>query len=936
MLKIKHRNGHFVYICLMRKCLILLLALLGFSAFATHNRSGYISYCYNPSTGKYTFRIFTYTNLSSTPADRCEQTLFIDNQDSIICPRVNGTGPGPNNCPVDGVEIVPASGSYGGVKENIYEGSLHLNPGMHVLTMIDPNRDAGIINLGGSGSQNITFALVDTIYIWNMVGLRSNCTPTVSNPPIQNACADQNWCYNPGMVDPENDSLVYSLSKSYEDDPNNPPGGVQPIFGETFPSVITVDPLTGDLCWKPVPHQQGEYNLALLIKEYRKNPIDGKRYPIGTMIFDIQVLVVECTTSNQITFMQAPANTCIVADGVNSYSAAASASGTGITPPLNLSASGLPFNASVVGTPSHFSASSSGNSASGTFSWTPTCKAVHSNPYYVTIEAKDSNTPLANANFSTFNILVISPPPSNVVATPQGSNIHLSWSAPPGCGQTTGNVIQKYLIYRNDSCNPFVPAPCQTGVPASSGYALVGTTTASTFTFTDSNFGLGLAPGNSYSYIIVAQFADGSLSIASSSTANTCVTLKLDVPLMMKVSVDTTDASAGKMIVWWKNPFIDPATGLDTTSNPGPYKYVLQRKTPTGTYAPVYTVTETYFHWLKQVQDTTYTDVNFDTQSSQYVYKVDFYSNSNFIGSASSASSVFLSAAPHDKRVVLSWNVQVPWVNILYYVLRQRNGGLTDGYDTVGTTTNTTFTDSGLTNKHTYCYKILAKGLYPDNRVNPQPPLSKYTMNFSQKLCVAPFDDSAPCQPALSIWGDGTCSSNTLAWTNPNHSCGIDDVVKYYIYFSDFKDSALVKIDSILNPNDTSYYAGPSTSIAGCYVIVAVDSVGNQSPVANEVCTDNCPVYELPNIFTPNNDNVNDQYVPVKNRYIKSVEFTMYNRWGEIVFETTDPALKWDGKSKQMKVPVSDGTYYYICKVNEIHYYGIRSHTLKGFVQILH
>lgn len=934
MLKIRLPEGHFIYICLMRSGLIFLMALLGFSAFATHNRSGYISYCWMYGN-TYHFKIYTYTNLSSVPADRCEQTLYIDNQDSIVCPRTNGSNPCPNGGNgVDGVAIVPASGSYGGVKENIYEGTTVLNPGMHIVSMIDPNRDAGIINLGGTGSQNIPFALVDTVYIYNIVGVHTNCTPTVTNPPIQNACAGQPWCYNPGMVDPENDSLSFSITKSFEDDPNNPPGGVQPIFSETFPSGISVDQNTGTLCWTPVSTVQGEYNIALLIKEYRKNPIDQKRYLVGETVFDIQILVVPCAANN-ITFTQAPQNTCIIADST-AYSATVSASGSGITPPMHLSATGLPISGTNIGQVATFTSTSSGSNATGTFHWVPDCKAVHSNPYYVTFEASDSNTPLANANFSTFNILVISRAPANVHATPQGSYIKLTWAMPTGCGQTTGNTISKYFIYRNDSCNVFVPGPCQTGVPPNSGFALVGTTSATTYSFTDTNFGQGLAPGNSYSYLVVAQFADGSLSQASSSTANTCVTLKLDVPLMMKVSVDTTDASVGRMIVWWKNPFANSTTGLDTTTNAGPYQYILQRKTTaTGTYAPVYTVTETYFNQLKKLSDTTFTDVNFDTQSSQYYYKVDFYANSAFIGSASAASSVFLTATPHDKRVNLSWNVQVPWTNIKYYVLRQRNGGLTDGYDTVGTTVNTFFTDSGLTNKHQYCYKILSQGLFQDNRVNPMPPLSKYTMNFSEKVCSTPIDDSPPCQPALSIYGDGTCSYNTLAWTNPNHACHIDDVVKYYIYFSSFQDSALVKIDSILNPNDTSYSASPGNSIAGCYVIVAVDSVGNQSQLINEVCTDNCPEYELPNIFTPNSDNTNDQYIPVKNRYIKSVEFTMYNRWGEIVFETTDPALKWDGKSKQMKVPVSDGTYYYICKVNELHYYGIKSRTLKGFVQII-
>jgi len=922
---------HFNYICVMRSGLFLILALLGFSAYATHNRSGYISYCWLYGN-TYHFKIYTYTNFNSTPADRCEQTLYIDNQDSVLCCRTNGSGACPNGgCGVDGVQIVPPNGSYGGVKENIYEGSATLNPGMHVLTMIDPNRDGGIINLGPN-SQNLTFAIVDTLYIYNIIGVRTNCTPTFANPPIQNACALQPWYYNPGAVDPENDSLVYSMVKPFEDDPQNTPGGVQPIGGAYFPANMSVNSITGTLSWLNVPGVQGEYNVALLIKEYRKNPIDGKRYLVGETVFDIQILVIACADPD--IDVTAVPNACIEAGQTYSVSVTATTGGAAITP-LHLSATGLPLTTGVVN-PASFS-STSGTTATGTFSWTPACGDVHSNPYYVTLQGYDSKSP-PNASFTTFNILVVSPPPANVMATALGSYVSLSWSAPPGCGQTSGNILQKYLIYRNDSCNNFVPSPCQTGVPGNSGYALVGTTSATTFTFTDTNFGQGLASGNSYSYIVVAQYADGSLSLASSSTANTCVTLKLDVPLMMKVSVDTTDLNVGRMLVWWKNPFTD-ATGLDTTvaGNGGPYKYILQSKTTSGSFAPVYTVTETYFNHLKQLPDTTFTHVNLNTQAEQYYYKVDFYAagGNSFMGSATSASSVFLKATPHDKRVDLSWSMNVPWTNIQYYILKQRYGGPSDAYDIIDSTTATTYTVDSLVNGYNYCFKVLSKGLYAISKVNPAPPLSKYTMNYSEKVCATPVDDAAPCQPALVIAGDGTCSDNTLIWTNPNHTCGVNDVVKYYIYFSAFQDSAMVKIDSILNPNDTTYIGAPG-SIAGCYVIVAVDSVGNESPLANEVCVDYCPEYELPNIFTPNSDNINDQYIPIKNRYIKDVEFIMYNRWGNIVFETSEPALKWDGKSKQLKQPVTDGTYYYICVVNELHYYGIKTRKLKGFVQVLH
>lgn len=59
----------------------------------------------------------------------------------------------------------------------------------------------------------------------------------------------------------------------------------------------------------------------------------------------------------------------------------------------------------------------------------------------------------------------------------------------------------------------------------------------------------------------------------------------------------------------------------------------------------------------------------------------------------------------------------------------------------------------------------------------------------------------------------------------------------------------------------------------------------------------NCgePDIFIPNAFSPNLDGENDQYL-ISGKVIETIELKIYNRWGEMVFETTDPTQAWDGK----------------------------------------
>jgi gliding motility-associated-like protein len=94
------------------------------------------------------------------------------------------------------------------------------------------------------------------------------------------------------------------------------------------------------------------------------------------------------------------------------------------------------------------------------------------------------------------------------------------------------------------------------------------------------------------------------------------------------------------------------------------------------------------------------------------------------------------------------------------------------------------------------------------------------------------------------------------------------------------------------------------------------------------------PIVYIPNTFSPNGDGINDLFkISTSDSELDDYLFSVYNRWGELMFETTDPTQGWNGAANGSDYFVPPGVYPYYVKYSGI----CQSETLeeKGFVTLI-
>lgn len=855
-----------------KKLFLLVLVSFCFARLnATHNRAGEITYVQlSDLTYEITITTFTYT-LSF--ADR--PTLDVEWGDNSIstAPRIS---------------ILTLPNFY---RRNVYViDHTYPGPGIYKIVVQDPNRNAGVKNI--PNSVNVVFS-ISTILTVNPAMGRDN-TPVLLNPPYDKAAYHYLFIHNPSAYDPDGDSLSYNLTVCTREDG-------KPVVGYTLPPAtrsIRVDSISGDLIWD-TPADTGKFNVAMDINEWR----NGKK--IGVVERDMQIEVYN--TTNKPPVNGPLKDYCVEAGEPIDFLFTATDPDNDF---LTLNSSSGVFG--LDSCKAHFTkVDSVAGFASSRFRWIPCHEAVRKQPYNVIFKSDDSNADVRLSDISNINIRVLGPAPHLINAVPEGKSIRLTWS-----GYVT-NVISGFSIYRREGASTFKPDSCTAGIPSSTGFIKVGYIGGSTTTsFVDNDNGQGLQFGKEFTYRIVAVYPNGTESKASNEITSTLVS---GIPIIKNVSVRNTDAVNGSIYLSWKKP-----QRLDTIPAIGPYEYLISRATGVG---------GTDFQQIASVKtadlnDTVYIDTLLNTLTTGYIYRIDLYNNAPgnrfLIGDPGYASSVFLAIAPGDKKARFTLTRNVPWINSRYDFFRLNDA--TNVYDSIGTTNQLTYIDYGLVNGKQYCYSVKSAGDYmADN-------MPKNLINFSEITCTTPVDNEPPCPPVLSVISKCDSLYNTLSWALTDTAC-FGDVAGYKIYAKTNTEENLTLLLTISNKNIFSYKHFPGGTVSGCYSVSAFDAMGNESNKSVMICVDSCNFFEIPNVFTPNGDNINDKLLAKTSGLVEKIDFKLFNRDGLLLFRTADPRINWDGTYKG-KI-VSPGVYFYQCDVYENRISGLELFHLTGFVHVI-
>jgi len=777
--------------------------------------------------------------------------------------------------------VLPITFLGDGTSKNYYIAT-HTFPGdgTYVISMEDPTRNGGVINVPNSDAVSM---YIETVLVIGPRVNPGNSSPILLNSPIDRGCLGIPFVHNPGAFDPDGDSLSYRLINSRGENGFDIPGFTMPTASKS----ISINPVTGDLIWDS-PEYVGEYNLAILIQEHRGGRV------IGSVTRDMQIAIEVC--NNRPPELHVPEKVCVFAGDTLRVPIMATDPDTADI--LTLSATGgifimNPYRAK-------FDTTVGKQPVFDTLIWTPQHIHVRNNPYQVYFRARDNGKPNLN-DLKTMFIQVIGRAPQWDSIVPTYQSISLHWTP------ILDTNIARYRIYRALARSEMVIDSCDFGFNDDAYKLLVELTDRTISSFLDTT----VDQNRLYCYRILAVYRNGTQSQISDVI---CVSKLSNTPVLEKVSVVETNELSGEIELAWRKP-LDFDIATDGTN----FRYVIHRSLGADNFSAIDTI-----HG-----DTTYLDQQLNTVEHYYHYKIELIQWReqawHSIGFSSVATSIFANATGRNRRVNVQWQFSHPWRTVGFTVYRRLNSQ--SDFDSILYTEQTHFTDTDVINDSVYVYKIKAFGRHYSERINDD-----WLINWSQKTWAMPQIDTPCTQNLFLTFTQCRPAKNELSWM-PIDDC-LDDNPTYHLFYKasrnePFREIATQPWNSFIHKNILSNI--------GCYYVVARNIRGVFGEPSDTVCIDfdQCKDFELPNIFTPNGDGVNDVFKALPNDYSGMFTIRIFNRWGNLVFESNDPDFEWDGTNQTSKQPVPEGTYFYVA---ELFLQGLESvyrQTLTGYITLL-
>lgn len=159
----------------------------------------------------------------------------------------------------------------------------------------------------------------------------------------------------------------------------------------------------------------------------------------------------------------------------------------------------------------------------------------------------------------------------------------------------------------------------------------------------------------------------------------------------------------------------------------------------------------------------------------------------------------------------------------------------------------------------------------------------------------------------------GNIISDTLSWVKVSGSF-IAQGGENFLTIGNFRSDANTQVDTVPGFAANVYYFIDDVAV---YLCDTIDTVSSSS-------------IEIPNVFTPNGDGINDAF-QIKFSGMESISYSIYDRWGILIFESNRIGDTWDAHTTSGQ-DASEGVYYFVLTAKDVE---DKEYRKTGFIHLL-